>query len=265
MKNKIGLGIITCNRESFFLECFNSAPDADEVIIINDGKPYENFKPNPSVQLIQHTKNKGVGKSKNEALRFLMNKGCEHLFLMEDDIKIINKNIMNIYIETARKTGLSHLNFAYHGPENKNADGLPNPRTFADCSNGITISLNKHIFGAFSYYNRKIIEKVGYMDERYINALEHVEHTWRIIKAGGHPPFWWFADVADSYNYIEDVDPARAGSVIRKNKLYFKFIVRYNNFLFKKKYGISVMEIPDCSEEEMRKSLEQIQNNNDKL
>ena len=42
------------------------------------------------------------------------------------------------------------------------------------------------------------------MDERFYNALEHVDHTIAVIDAGMHPPFGYFADIADSQDYIGD-------------------------------------------------------------
>ncbi len=34
---------------------------------------------------IQHDVNRGVGITKNDALRYLLDKDCEHIFLIEDD------------------------------------------------------------------------------------------------------------------------------------------------------------------------------------
>lgn len=44
---------------------------------------------------------------------------------------------------------------------------------------------------------------VGLMDEMYINAVEHIEHTYRLMKFGyccGR--FWAFPDIADSEKYL---------------------------------------------------------------
>jgi hypothetical protein len=50
-----------------------------------------------------------------------------------------------------------------------------------------------------------VLEQVGLIDERFYNAFDHVEHTYRIIKAGFHPNFWWFADVANSHDLLSDI------------------------------------------------------------
>jgi hypothetical protein len=44
---------------------------------------------------------------------------------------------------------------------------------------------------------------VGLMDEMYINAVEHIEHTYRLMKLGYCCGcFWAFPDIADSEEYL---------------------------------------------------------------
>ena len=42
--NKIGIGIITCDRVSFFKKAVNSIPAVDHLVIVNDGKPKKPFR-----------------------------------------------------------------------------------------------------------------------------------------------------------------------------------------------------------------------------
>ncbi|OSM94581.1 hypothetical protein AU489_02680 [Lonsdalea populi] len=56
--------------------------------------------------------------------------------------------------------------------------------------------------GACVYYSKAYIDRVGYMEETYYNALEHVDHTLVIINAGMHPLFWYFADIDNSKEFI---------------------------------------------------------------
>jgi GT2 family glycosyltransferase len=105
---KIGVGIITCNRESFFEECFKSLPHdkIDCIVVINDGRilskiTRNNIKTN-NTYLIENENNLGVGKSKNKALQFLLDKECDHIFILEDDLIIKDKSVFNKYIETSK-------------------------------------------------------------------------------------------------------------------------------------------------------------------
>lgn len=258
MAERIGLGIITCNRKELFKDCISSLPEADEIIVVNDGKSYDMSYPSNITKIIHHKHNLGVGKSKNQALRYLMEKGCEHLFLMEDDVKIINKEALHAYIKTAKISGLKHLNFAYHGPANKDIHGSPAPRKVIRYTPDVAVSLHGHLAGAFSYYTRDVIEKFGYYDEIFKNAYEHVDHTMRLIEAGLYSPFFWFADVADSYNYIADLDPKLEHSVIRKNMYLFKAKYKILSYIYKRKHGFTIENTPKKSVKEVEEILNQI-------
>lgn len=59
--------------------------------------------------------------------------------------------------------------------------------------------------GDFSYFTANALQKVGLYDEGYINALDHCEHTYRMSMLGFYTPFYAFADIADSTDFLEDV------------------------------------------------------------
>jgi len=262
MKNKIGIAVITCNRLSFFEKCITSITKPDKMIIINDGdKISDSYFPTYADEVVQHKKNLGVGKSKNEGIKFLLENGCEHIFLCEDDILIKNNEVFNQYIRTAKKTGIYHLNFAYHGDGNKDINGKSVARKIVmDEVGNELLSLNQNLVGAFSYYYYKLFEKVGLIDEQFFNAWEHVDHTYQIIKAGYHPPFWWFADIANSDTYIGDQDVDHSQSVIRKKGLLWKLNLYRNTKRFKNKNGIEPYNIPDTSEQIVDQELAMLKN-----
>ncbi|MDP2304107.1 MAG: glycosyltransferase subfamily GT2 protein [Ignavibacteria bacterium] len=260
MKTKIGVGIITCNRPGFFVKCINSMPTIDKLVVVNDGKPYDKTAyESPINEIIQHEKNYGVAKSKNDAFKFLLNEGCTDIFICEDDITLSDSRIFDVYINTAHKTGILHFNYAFHGNANRDSSGNPITRKILEYGDS-SICLNKHIVGAFSYYHREVIEKVGLMNEAYYNGLEHIEHTYEIIKHGFHPPFWWFADIENSYNYITELDVNLHQSVIRKS-FWSKYYNLKNKYIFKSKYGFTPWQIPDTIEDEVLNSIEKIKIN----
>ncbi len=260
MKNKIGVGVITCNRDKFFKECIGSIPSVDTLVVINDGIPYDSSVYPPNItDLIQHTKNKSVGVSKNEALRFLIQDGCDHLFLIEDDIKINNPEIFTKYIKTAEASGIWHLNYGGHGSYNRNPQtGQINLKNQIDYGDNITVDFYHNILGAFSYYYKGVIKHVGYMDERFINAFEHVAHTYDIIRAGLHPPFWWFADAYNSHIDISDIKQNFEGSEIRKDAEKWHQNMQNAMTIFARKYGCIPTQIPLTEEAKVIESLEKI-------
>ena len=262
MNTKIGIGVITCNREDFFKQCIQSLPTVDNVVVVNDGNPYPSDAYPSGIEVIQHGTNKCVGVSKNEALRYLMQSGCQYMFLIEDDIIVKDKTVCEQYIKAGEKTGIWHMNFGYHGPANFHPKqyGIKNPRQIVDYGDGIEIAFNPNCVGAFSMYVRGMIKHVGYMDERYHNCWEHVEHTYRIIKAGLHPPFWWFADLANSDKYLQELASSEVNSTIRKTPEWINNM-RQGMEWFRHNHGNIPQQIPNTTDEQILEILKSIQQN----
>jgi len=82
MSTKIGVGIVTCNRPEYLTSLLDSLAPCkdiiDELVVVNDGKPIETslFK---GEWLLNET-NLGVGKSKNKALKYLLDRDCDIFF-----------------------------------------------------------------------------------------------------------------------------------------------------------------------------------------
>jgi len=257
MSEKIGLGVLTYNRPEYFKKIFSSIPlyAVDEIVIVNDGTPYGE---EIHVPHIQHKKNMGVGVSKNDALKHLLNKGCDYIFLMEDDIIIKNPEVFQAYIKASKETGIQHFNYSQHGLMNKlpNTD-TPNPRTKIEYKNNIVIDLHLHCVGAFSFYTRKCLDKVGLMDETFYNATEHLEHTYNIIKAGMHPPFWWFSDIHDSNKYLTDIPWSPQTSTISSKPNHANMVQKGLEY-FEKKHKQNLFKIPSESIEIVKQKLKEI-------
>jgi len=248
-------------------------PEVDEMVIINDGTPYENSVYGDK-EVIQHPKNKGVGISKNDAMRYLVQHDCSHIFIMEDDVLIQDENVFEQYIKTAEVSGIWHMNYALQGPANRtqkgnapmfiqeranfDQDSPPNPRQIVEYENGLDVALYPNCVGAFSYFLKSVIKHVGYHDERFHNAWEHVEHTYRIIKAGLHPPFWWFADIADSWNYLDDIEGCIENSAIAKTEEWNQNL-QEGMAWYSHKHGWIPQQTPDTPPQNVMAILENIE------
>lgn len=237
---KIGVGIITCNRNNFvqqLLKTINGCSDVSNLVIVNDG----NIKVKTDIKnckLINNEQNLGVGKSKNKALKYLYEAECDYIFLIEDDVKILNKEVFRKYILASKLSNIQHFNFAFHGVDNY-CNGKPAIKLKVEYSPSVAICLFPNVYGAFSFYTKKCIETVGYMDEYYYNAMEHVDHTLEIIKAKLHPPFRWFADIADSNLYLQELDHGHEHSEIRKSNSWIKNFHKAADY-FAQKQGFDV-------------------------
>ena len=247
---KIGVGVITCNRETFLKKCFNSLTTLDlhnildEIVIINDGLPLkDDFS---FIDVIQNDSNLGVAKSKNKALQYLLDAGCDHIFLIEDDMIIKDQKIFGKYIEVSKISGIQHMMFGYHGPANKNgvsgvSGGVPCPRLIVKYSDDISIALNQHCVGAFCYYTRKSLEDCGLIDEGFKNAFDHVSHSYTLALKGYSTPYWWWADLANSCDYIEEQACSEVSSTIVTPENMYKHHsnIRSSIELFRSKFGVA--------------------------
>lgn len=211
----VGIGIVTYKRPAFFEKVIAGVmehvqKEVDYIIIYNDGsfafsyEPiYQKIKESPKVQIIHAPKNHGVAFGKNVLLKTLMDLNCDYLFLSEDDNIPLTPQCITAYVEASIRTGIEHFNYAHHGIANRGGpiygdDGL---EYYPAC------------VGAWSFYTRNVIETVGYMDENFYNAIDHIEHTWRIANVGLTSQFWKFVDVYDSGSWFEEIG-GRQDSII---------------------------------------------------
>ena len=288
LKDNVGLGIVTCNREDFLKKVLDSIPrhKIHYLVLINDGDSADfKDKSDNGPRRFVYSKNglcgnyfytggnRGVGFAKNWAFTELLKtghsqelahwpgdkQGIDHMFIMEDDIIIKDENVFEKYIEVSKKTGLKHLMYGYHGPANKR-NGKPFPRKIVDYGAGTSIALNQHCVGAFTYYNKSVIEDIGVNDSAYVNAWEHVDHSYNIVKKGYLPAYWWWPDIANSYDYLDELACSEVSSVIRPRKNWRENITRGAKH-FSGKHGYLPTQVPDTHVNEVMNKLKLIKKN----
>jgi GT2 family glycosyltransferase len=187
---------------------------------------------------------------------------CDFIFIIEDDTIITDQRVFKEYIKASKVTGIQHFNygpgtpfnrvqkqsFDIHNREILDQESAPIPRKIIDYGN-LQISLYQHVAGMFSFFTREVIDRVGYMDEDFYNAWEHVEHTYRIIKEGYHPPFWYFADIHNSHKFLSEHKDAIEKSAISKDSKTFHENVRKGGELYFKKHGHAPNNPPPVTEQ----------------
>lgn len=241
MKNTYSVGLVTHNNLNRFRECISYIPSMDTVpfLIVNDGNPYDSKEYRNDSIIIQNHTNKKIAKSKNTLLKYLMTFDTEWIFIIEDDMKIKDSHVFKRYIEVANDSGVLHLNYALHGKDNWNEERtLPLPRLVYQ--NGI--ALYEYAGGCFQLYHRSVIEKIGYYDEFFKNAWEHLDMTYRATLGGYHTPYWLPSDIADSHNFIEQIDYQTESTISTSNSNPYYYEGLY---YWKFKYGKWVADIPD--------------------
>lgn len=242
MKSKYSIGLLTHNNVTRFRECISYIPYNKRVpfVVINDGNPYDISEYRDDMTVIQHPINRKISRSKNDAIQYLLSFNTEWIFLMENDMRLIDPKVFERYIEVANDSGLLHLNYDLHGNDNWNEGRInPKPRlVYGDRG----LALYSYAGGCFQLFHRSLFEKVGYFDEYYQNCWEHLDLTFRITLAGYHTPYWLSADVIDSHKLIEQIDYNIESTVSTESiNDYYRKGLDY----WKEKFGMWVGDIPD--------------------
>lgn len=221
-RDPIGLAIVTFNRPAFFSVAHDPVMKhliepgiVESFAICNDGSDPEHKKAysrawqrSAKLQTIlggwgrEH--NHGVGAAKNRCLEFLLDRGRNWLFLMEDDLEVLSADAISGYIEACLQSDWQHLCFHGHGPLN------PAPRW-----NDEIITSWPNSIGAFCIYSRQALERCGLFDEHFHNAWEHVEHTERLASEGFTAPWPDNLDATGSENWLREQPGAAERSSIR--------------------------------------------------
>ncbi|EOH6331030.1 TPA: glycosyltransferase family 2 protein [Citrobacter koseri] len=201
--NKIGIAITTHNRPDVLAKSLEQhrkyLPPGAVVFVIDDGSNPPATAPG-WCNLIRHDNSKGIVASKNASLTALMDAGCEHLFLWDDDAWPIADGWHLPYIESPEP----HLAYQFLD--------LAGPRKLNDLA--VLYSDDKHVAytgqrGVMLYYHRSAIERVGGFDWIYGRGMyEHSDLALRIHNAG--LTTWVYADVTNSDKLIHSLDEYEA-------------------------------------------------------
>ncbi|MBJ9352443.1 glycosyltransferase family 2 protein [Citrobacter koseri] len=200
---RIGIAISTHNRADVLSRALTQhmkfLPAGALVVVVDDGSKPSAVVP-AGVQLLRQETSLGIVASKNASLTALMDAGCEHLFLWDDDAWPIADGWHLPYIESPEP----HLAYQFLD--------LAGPRKLNDLA--VLYSDDKHVAytgqrGVMLYYHRSAIERVGGFDWIYGRGMyEHSDLALRIHNAG--LTTWAYADVTGSDKLIHSLDEHEA-------------------------------------------------------
>lgn len=256
---RIGVGIVTCNRLDFLRKLIDTIEPCGNIIdyfvVINDGVDKPDWKI-PFGTWIDNDENVNVGETKNRVMKHLIEKGCDYIFTLEDDILIKDPKIFENYINAHLTTNLHHFNFGFSQRENLDANLQPIYRKTIDYGDDVKIVLTKNILGAFTFYTREALQTIGMHHKDFNKGHgDHLELTYRAYKHGLGTPFWWFADVYGSWNMIENQSNFTTDSVVRNNNFHENFSNARRTF--NTLHGCDIFDIPELPESEVIKFLKQ--------
>ncbi|HID9374756.1 TPA: glycosyltransferase family 2 protein [Enterobacter cloacae] len=201
----IGIAITTHNRPEVLKlaieQHMKHLPSGALVVVVDDGSKPAAVVPD-NVKLVRLDPSGGIVASKNASITMLMDAGCEHFFLWDDDAWPIADNWHLPYIESPEP----HLAYQFLD--------LAGPRKINDMT--VLYRDGKHIAytgqrGVMLYYHRSAIDKVGGFDPVYGRGMyEHPDLALRIHNAG--LTSWAFADVVGSEKLIHSMDEYEEGA-----------------------------------------------------
>lgn len=199
MAPKIGVAISTRNRHEVLKRTLEQhskfLPPNATIFIVDDGSDIAVNAPEWA-SVHRHAKSEGIVAVKNKSLQLLIDAGCEHLFLWDDDAFPIANEWWVPYIESPEV----HLGYQFKDLSGKRKLN----DTIEVYNDGKHFALSGQR-GVMLYYHKSAIDKVGGFDPIYQRGMyEHVDLAMRIHNAG--LTTFPFGDVVGSGKLIYSLD-----------------------------------------------------------
>jgi GT2 family glycosyltransferase len=203
MESKVGVVILNWNGKDDTLECLESVYKIDyphfEVIVVDnastDGSVEAIKSKFPQSKVIVNAENRGFCGGNNIGIKQAIACGAEYVFALNNDTVVkplILKELKEALDSDQRIGAVSPYIAFYQKPERVQFDALA-----IDWGNGDTFG--KHPGNAMAaaqlldtdfvtwcavLFHKRIIERVGYLDERFFAYYEDVDWSVRLKKAG---------------------------------------------------------------------------------
>jgi GT2 family glycosyltransferase len=193
----IGIAITTHNRRDTALETVAKwkamLPDGAQLIVVDDASndPYPDADHRFNV-------NVGIAKAKNKCIELLIDKGCDQLFLADDDCYPTWPDWWKAYIESPHP--LLSYTFSIVGKRIHNGNHL--------IKKDADHKYYSNPCGCMMYINKIVVDAIGGYDVQYaLYGDEHLDYAYRAKNAGliPHPfmdvmnPLFYCLDEAGSY------------------------------------------------------------------
>jgi len=253
---KLSIIIVNYNVKHFLQQCLSSVykalrkVDAEVWVVDNnsvDGSVQMVIDNFPEVKLIANNDNKGFSSANNQAIR--KSKG-EYVLLLNPDTIVEEttfEKVVDFMDNHENAGGLGVKMIDGKGkflPESKR--GIPSPETAFYKMFGLTsifkkskrfakyymghLSKNENnkveiLSGAFMMLRKKVLDKIGLLDEEYFMYGEDIDLSYRILKAG-----------YDNYYFADTTIVHYKGESTKKGSLNYVFVFYNAMIIFAKKH-----------------------------
>lgn len=197
---------INYKRLPNFQKCITSLLDSNvdaPIFVVDDGstiKTHLEIIPKDSrISIIEKDINGGYSKIKNSGIKKVLDAGCDFVFLLDDDVHIINKDWCHVYIKAYNQTRIPHFCFydnSYMGVKTNKGE--------IKSINGYDIILTPLVQGGMMTFTKELIDTVGYF-KVFPEKLGH-EHTHFTNKLIHKKIISGYTDIVDSDLMLRYID-----------------------------------------------------------
>jgi len=155
-----------------------------------------NIENNTKLTLIQSKDNRGFSAGNNIGIKYIQSRGdADFIYILNNDT-IVEKDFITLLVEKFKKSKnvgiISSKILHYEYPENIFCNGGKfNPWTShikfnnsGEKENGQESTENTFLSGCSWFIPMNIIDKIGYLDERYFMYVEDIDFTQKVYKNG---------------------------------------------------------------------------------
>jgi GT2 family glycosyltransferase len=243
--DKLAIVILNFNGFEMTKKCINSILSVDnkdiksEIIIIDNAstdnslkKLYSEYGQYDNIKILANNKNLGFAKACNQGIKYAINNGAEYILLVNNDVEV-KPHFLNGVIDkfkSDKRIGLiaGKLHQGKSGKDieigsSKIINWLGKTRK-RDLNRGNTEEVIASTTGAMMLIPSYVINKVGFLDERYFFGFEDLEYCNRLNKIGY------------KILYVPTFEAIHIGGGTNKGKFIPKFIYNYllSNFIYLK-------------------------------
>jgi len=248
----IGIALIAYNRPKAAVEVGDSIVSTlddhpHRLICVIDRPDFLGHEPLAEhFEILTHP-HMGIAANKNIALVELQ--GCDHVFLLEDDLLFVGRGWEDTVLALHKQSGIGYFSYA---PPYARKTGITKK-----CPAGIIDFALEHTAQILSM-TPEVLERVGAFDPGYVGyGYEHCDYSRRCISAGLHPSNGGYACVRKIHDYTRLLQiPCSVPAGVRKRYIkensnrYMKGSHRTRIDLRKMRYLLAGVKRGICNEAE---------------